>query len=504
MRPGRRNLSAALTVWTAVAVLLSTGASKATPWIEVGDTQARSDVELLAAAGVLPSQTTQWPMPWGGILPNLEQNDALDTYGYVRSAGERLQTLGQDATDVGRLNFSVYSDFTNLPDVVRGFDGLGREDAQGSFTAEWQGETTIVHLQVGAQTLNRYDKQTFMPDGSYVAQRVGNVAVYAGYVTHWWGPGWDTALSLSNNARPFPQIGYRRLSTNAFTWPILRWFGPWDHEMFLGIFDDPRKARNTLFHAVRFSINPLPGLELAVARLTEFCGTGEVCKPIAELTNVQNGNAYQSKSKDEANGDIRYTNMFQGIPYTIYMQVMNRDTGPFVHSYSNHVFGMGFWLPVRDTSIHFTAEYGSTISTQNVFSFGHDVYGITYTDYKYPDGWQYRDRTLGSSLDEDSRLASFHATWIGPHSLTYTLTYYRAWISSPQTMAGYTGFVGAVPPLSGNRVTTAPVVVDIGEARVKIPLRHLSIEAAVRLQDDQPRPDRGFMAAGELSLVYRL
>jgi len=340
-----------------------------------------------------------------------------------------------------------------------------------------------------------------MFDGSYLAQRVGNVAFYVGYQDHWWGPGWDTALSLSNNARPFPQIGYRRLSTRPWSWPILRWLGPWNHEHFFGVFTDPRLARNTIFHATRFEFNPFKGFEFAISRLQTFCGTGHPCEPIAEIFNVQNGNAYQNKSKDEADFDFRYTNTFEGFTYEIYNQEMNRDTGPFVHSDTSHLFGASVWVPVRNTAVRFTAEYADTISTDNFFSFGKDFYGITYNDFKYVDGWQYRGRTLGSSLDTDSRLASLHANWIAPHNVTYELTYYRAWIGSPLTNtfgAQYsaTGF--------GNRVSTAPVAIDIGQARVKFPLKKLSVELAVRLQDDQPRPAKGFQAAGELAINYRL
>jgi len=501
----RAVLRAALCAWSVVAGLLVADCASATPWMEVGDAQMRSDVEVLAAAGIIDDVTTQWPLPWGGIMVSLEQADEQNLPAYLRAAAERLEAEGQRATAVDQVNYAANVDITNLPDVVRSFDGLGREDAQGSVSAEWMGNNTAIRLQVGTQTLDRYDHQALMFDDSYLTQRIGNVAVYAGYVTHWWGPGWDTALSLSNNARPFPQIGYRRLSTSAFSWPILSWLGPWNHEMFFGVFDDPRMARNTLFHAMRFEFNPFEGFSFALARLTEFCGTGEVCKPLSELTNVQNGPAYVSKSKDEANIDLRYTNMFQGFSYAVYLQVMNRDTGPFVHSDSSHVFGLTTWVPVRQTAVRFTVEYGDTISTDNIFSFGKDFYGITYTDYKYPDGWQYRGRTLGSSLDTDSRLASFHASWIGPHDLTYTLTYYRAYIDTPQTLQGYENLVGtATPPLSGNRITAAPVVIDIGEARVRVPFRNLSLEAAVRIQDDQPRPDHGFTAAGELSLTYRL
>ncbi len=507
LHTGRRMI--AVFSWRRVAAVMSfatVGAfaiqtSSADPWADVGDAQMRSDVEVLAAAGLVDNVTMQWPLPWGGLIARLEQPiDDENGPDYVRAAAERLESAGRDAIDVGRMHYGVTLDFTNLPDVVRGFDALGREDVQGQVYAQWMGESTAIRLQVGAQTLNHSDKQILVLDGSYIAQRIGNVAVYAGYMTHWWGPGWDTALSLSNNARPFPQIGYRRLSTKPFTWPILSWLGPWNHEMFLGIFNDPRLARNTLFHATRFEFNPIGGFEFALAKLTEFCGTGHPCEPVEELTNFRNGNEHTSKSKDEVDFDFKYTNTFQGLSYEIYNQEMDRDTGPFVHSETSHLFGVGIWVPVRSTAIRFTAEYADTISTRNFFSFGKDDYSITYNDSKYTDGWEYRGRTLGSSLDTDSRLASFHASWPGPNSWTYTLTYYRAYISSPQT----TDDNGGATPPSGNRVTSAPVVIDIGEARVRFPIAHFLLDIAVRLQDDQPRPDRGFAAAGELALTYRL
>jgi len=506
MKPSRGSWRTALAVCFGLAFFLIAGHASATPWAEVGDAQLRSDIEVLAAAGLIDDVTMQWPLPWGGVLASLERVDDLDSQpAYVRSAAERVETEARREVETSRMNYILTADFTNLPAVVRGFDALGRQEVQGQVGAEWMGSNTAIRIQVGAQTTGHRDHQTLLLDGSYLAQRINNVAIFVGYQTHWWGPGWDTALSLSNNARPFPQVGYRRLSTKPFTWPILRWLGPWNHEMFFGVFNDPRLARNTVFHGTRFEFNPFKGFSFALAHLQEFCGTGHPCEPIAELTNFQNGNAHQSKSKDETNFDFKYTNTFEGLTYEVYNQEMDRDTGPFVHSDTSHLFGASIWVPVRDTAVRFTAEYADTISTINFFSFGKDIYGVTYSDFKYVDGWQYRGRTLGSSLDTDSRLASFHASWPGPSNWTYTISYYRAQIGSPDTAAAHESLVGGpLPPLSGNLVSAAPVTIDIGEARVHFPLKNLSVDVAVRLQSDQPRPDRGFAAAGELSINYRL
>jgi hypothetical protein len=482
----------------------------ASPWAEVGDAQVRSDIEVLAAAGIIDDVTTQWPLPWGGILYRLEQSGSLaGEPDYVRAAADRIEQLAQRAVTTGRMNYAVTSDVTNLSNVVRGFDALGREDAQGQVSGEWMGEDTAVRLEVGGQSLNRFDHQALFLDGSYAMQRIGNAAIYAGYVTHWWGPGWDTALSLSNNARPFPQVGITRLDTTPFSSPFLSWIGPWQAEFLIGVLDGPRLARNTLFDGIRMSINPVPGLELAVARMQQLCGSDQPptayfdgihpCKPVAEFFNVTNTPAHPSNSKDEVDLDLRYTNRFRSISWALYTQEMNRDTGPFVHSDTSHLFGASVWVPVRATAIRFTAEYADTISTQDIFSFNNDFYGQTYWDYKYQDGWQYRDRTLGSSLDTDSRLASFHASWAGPGNCTYTFSYYRASISSPNTPTSNSPIV----PAGANRVSAIPVTVDIGEARVHFPFYGLSVDVAARLQDDQLRPDRGYAAAGEIALTYR-
>ena len=57
-----------------------------------------------------------------------------------------------------------------------------------------------------------------------------------------------------------------------------------------------------------------------------------------------------------------------------------------------------------------------------------------------------------------------------------------------------------VPP--GSLVTTAPVIVNLAEARLGIPLHKWKLELALRAQDDQPRPDHGATGAAEAELSY--
>ncbi len=176
------------------------------------------------------------------------------------------------------------------------------------------------------------------------------------------------------------------------------------------------------------------------------------------------------------NFDLRYTNVLQGVPYSLYTQVMNRDTGPFTHSASNHLFGASLWLPVDDTVVRLTAEYASTISTQNFFSFGKYQYGVTYEDAVYR--WNYRGRSMGASVDTDSRLASFQASFIGGNGINYSFSFDHAMIGSPA-------------PGSVNRLTTTPITINSGELRLSFPLGQFKFDLAGRYQDDQLRPNSG-------------
>jgi hypothetical protein len=494
------------------ACWLGFGAAFASPWAEVGDTQLRSDIEVLAAAGVIDNITMQWPLPWGGVLYRLDRPGALNGQPeYIREAAARVRARGMAETQTHRLHASVVMDGTNAPDVVRGFDAMGRQNFQGQAIVDYLWDTTAIHLAVGAQsTTSSYlwntaavnavpgaqvtghrDRQIVLLDGSYIAQRIGNVAVYAGTMSHWWGPGWISALSLSNNARPFPQIGITRIDTTPFDTPLLRWLGPWQFEFLVGWLNGPRVAKNSAWDGLRFSINPMPGLEIAVARVQELCGTGHPCKPFAEWANIFNTGKNPGKDNGQGNIDVKYTGSLANYPFEIYMQLMNEDSNPIVYSGTSHVFGASVWLPVNRTAVRLTLEYASSLATKNVFSFGEYRYGYAYNDGKYVDGMRYRDRTLGFSLDSDSRLASLQASWIGSHAWVYTLTYHRAWIGSPNS-------VGA------NIVSTTPVTVNIGEARIRMPWSWGALDVAGRVQDDRPRPDKGFQAAVEASLIVNL
>ncbi len=142
-----------------VCVLLCIGTSSsalAGPWAEVGDAQLRSDVDLLAAAGVIDDITMQWPLPWGGVLNRLD-GDWADQPDFIRDAALRVRTRGLAETQIDTLHATASFDATSTPNFIRGFDALGRETVHGQVGAEYIWSSTAVHLVLGAKSTDMRD-----------------------------------------------------------------------------------------------------------------------------------------------------------------------------------------------------------------------------------------------------------------------------------------------------------------------------------------------------------
>jgi hypothetical protein len=474
--------------------LLFAASAAAGPWAEPGDAALRTDIELLAGAGVVDNITTHWPVPWAGLLDRLDTASLEGAPDYVRAAARRLRARGAEETRTGVLKMAVTVDAASTPSMVRGFDGLGRQTLEGKFIVDYLWSGTALHLARGARSTTNGDRQIPDPDGSYIAQRIGDAVVYAGYLDHWWGPGWISALSASTNARPIPQVGFARVSTTPFETPLLSWLGPYQIEFFVGQLGGKRVAKNTIYNGLRFVFSPIPHLEIGLARIDEMCGSGHPCKPLTGYFNLSNDPKHTNIVNDQGNIDIRYSRSFAHWGFEVYTQAMNEDTNPISHSSTSHQFGGSLFLPFRSGMGRFTVEYTDSVATQNLF--GSTVqHGIAYNNYSYVDGMRYRGRTLGFSLDSDSRLFSVQGAFTDDAARSFTLTYHHAQVSTPAN-------------LLGNAVTAAPVTVNMGVARVSLPLdftgRHWRIDLEGRLQDDRPRPDRGFQASIEAALSVNL
>jgi len=113
---------------------------------------------------------------------------------------------------------------------------------------------------------------------------------------------------------------------------------------------------------------------------------------------------------------------------------------------------------------------------------------------------RYRGRSLGFSLDSDSRLYSLAAALTTAGSWTYRLVYYRAYVNTPTTSA--TQLAGN-PPYLYNVVSARARQFNQIETGVSIPAQNWLFELSLRGQDARVYPETGSSISGELGVSYR-
>src|SRR5206468_11126516 len=92
----------------------------------------------------------------------------------------------------------------------------------------------------------------------------------------WWGPGWQSALPLSNNSPPLDGIGFQRAAGVPSESPWLSWLGPWNTDFFVARTEgDPsQRGSDPLLTGWRLTAYPLPLLEISLTRMAQFGGQG--------------------------------------------------------------------------------------------------------------------------------------------------------------------------------------------------------------------------------------
>src|ERR1700741_223764 len=94
----------AITARTVVTIVLLSGfaaAARADPWLAPGDEALRSDIQLLADAGILHGPVTSWPLSWPDIARDALAADARGLDEATADALLRVRRLGRAAAATG-------------------------------------------------------------------------------------------------------------------------------------------------------------------------------------------------------------------------------------------------------------------------------------------------------------------------------------------------------------------------------------------------------------------
>jgi len=397
----RPRLSTAPVAATAVASCLFAAVTHAEPWIGPGDLALRHDLQQLADAGALQPPSLSWPLPWSDIRRDADAADVASLNPRLQSALVRVRARAALETRTNDVAVGIEAGGTTDPWALRSFEDSPREEGELVAAADWTGKRFAWKLSAGLAA-NPDDGQEFRPDGSYVAMSLGNWNLSAGYLERWWGPGWEGSLILSNNARPLPSIGIDRNQATPFSWPVLRWLGPWRFSTFMGQFESDRDYPEALLFGMRFESRPLPSLQIAASRSAQWCGEGRPCD-LGTFGDLLTGNDNDQALADQpgnqlAGFDARWSWPAGRVPLALYAQAIGEDEAGFMPSKYLGLFGIEVWGQLGSHSWRTHVEYADTACD---FPTSPPEFGCAYTNSIYTSGYRYRGRVLGHTIDAD-------------------------------------------------------------------------------------------------------
>ncbi|MBK1885422.1 capsule assembly Wzi family protein [Marinobacter sp. DY40_1A1] len=395
----------------------------AAPWLGPGDVRARHAVQKLSDRGHIEGTTTTWPIMWADLAENTSA---------VRDSTVASQRayLGFERSEQAKNGFRAELEIEGATDpaFLRGFDSLPKEEGQLTATLQWQGESWAVGLSPSGVS-DPMDSKEFRLDGSYIATTAGNWVLGVGAIERWWGPGWQSSMILSNNARPVPSIWVDRKASLPPETKWLSWIGPWKFTAFLGQLEKERVIPDARLIGMRFSFRPMDRLEVGLSRVIMYGGEGRpdgistLWDALIGKDNITEGQT----ADDDASNQIATIDARYGFPVGdqsmgLYAQMMGEDEAGYLPSRKSWLFGIDGTTHLIGSDQQWFLEFTNTLAEDLL---GDPRPNYAYNHFNYSTGYQYRGRALGSTFDADSEALSLGLLNFLPDgsNLTATLTF---------------------------------------------------------------------------------
>jgi hypothetical protein len=476
------------------AALFAGTSVSAHPWAEVGDRQLKEDLELLRDVGIISGPVTSWPIPWSGIARDMEAVDGVAVSPFVRFAILRIKAR-MDASLAAGTRYEASLNAATEPGVVRDFGSAAREDAEAQVRVSH--EFDGVSLTYGIGWRRNQQGKDLHADNLQASAKLGNWALYAGTVETWWGPGTESALLFSNSARPFPKIGIKRLSPEPFTWPVLKWLGPWRFDFFVGILDEQREYSNQAVSGIRFTFQPIDHLEIGVQRALQLCGKGRPCSlntwknAFIGLGNADNTGTINEPGNQLAGFDFRYSRVLGPVAANFYFEAIAEDEDNFLIEQFARSWGASASGGFGESGARWRAgvEYTDTLGSKILG--GQKYIGSVYNQFIYTDGFTYRRKPIGASLDGDSKIFSVSGSVTDDQNRRFYGIYRNALVNEFSNRG----------PVDKNRISRSRERLHVVETGVNWPTQFGDITLETRFYSDRPNtPGR---KASQAQLEFR-
>ncbi|WP_166264398.1 capsule assembly Wzi family protein [Marinobacter caseinilyticus] len=375
---------------------------QAAPWLSPGDLRARHAVQKLADRGHLNRAVTTWPMMWGSVDSGLDRRGAASDVSSVAPALAYLRFEREAQASPGiRAEFRLAG--TTDPVFLRGFAASPREQGMVSGSLEWQGDAWAASVQP-TYSVNPEDDEDIRLDGSYLAGTAANWVFAVGAIDRWWGPGWQSSLILSNNARPVPAVWLNRKHAGAPETSWLQWLGPWQLTVYGGKLERERAVADAKLIGIRLTFRPIEGLDIGLSRSLMIGGKGRP-ENVSTLWNAligrDNGQAGQQDDPGNQLGsiDVRYGFPIGEQSMSLYGQMMGEDEAGAFPARKSWLFGADMTSQLFSSDQQWFVEYTNTLADDFL---GDAMPNITYDHSIYRSGYRHYGRNMAASIDGDA------------------------------------------------------------------------------------------------------
>jgi hypothetical protein len=394
--------------------LMSLGNSSqcfASPWIETGDEQVRHHLATLADAGFISSPTAAWPLMWSNLKADLDNLNPADlnegqlwSYRFLRHELRKA------------MNLLVFSQSVHASDqitTIGNFATDSNESFESSLGIAYTGEKLAYQAQA-TYSRDPADGQTYRADGSNINYLIGNWVIGAGLIDRWWGPGWESSLILSSNARPTPSIYLQRNLTLPFETPLLNWLGAWQMTTFMGQLESDREYPNAKLWGMRVDIKPFNQFELGLSRTAQWGGKSRrndlttFVKLFLGKDNLDDIDADLTQDHTNEPGnqlaglDWRWGYSYGATSGSVYGQWIGEDEAGGMPSRSIGMAGVELNRLLGETHARLSLEAHNTrvyfYDSEKAKEFGN----VAYEHGIYHNGYRFHDRPIGASTDNDT------------------------------------------------------------------------------------------------------
>ena len=427
-------LSPSLTRWIgALCIGFSASSQAAAPWVQAGDLTARHHIEALQSQGCLKGVTLTWPISWAALMKGYRLALAGQTPDQVSACKNQHSAYLQQALEQTRQASTgaqlTIGGATQEP-LYTSFSSQVEDEATSQIALYSMGEHWAANLAVGYVDGERDDTHLRFDD-TYLAGIVGNWQLGVGAIDRWWGPGWQSSLALSNNARPVPGLWVSRQVPLAPESPWLSWIGPWDLQVIAGQLENDRVVPEARLLGARFVFSPMDSLQIGLTRLAQWGGGGRP-QDLDALTNAVIGrdNGQTSglkKGEDPSNQiagfDFRLSLTPGDVPTGFYGQFMGEDEAGGLPSKFSSLAGLDMVTAFGNGSQRFFLEATETVAGSWL---SERRFNTALEHSTYRSGFRHYGRTMTSTWEGDARVATLGLQQFFRNGVTVALNVSRA------------------------------------------------------------------------------